>query len=154
MKFRAQLGDLILSILAIAGGLAILVSIGGVWIIAELQGAARHFIFPGYGVLHLNHHIPGKRGDQYLRLWKKSPAGGQQPSHQRALLLGTPCVFSMSSHSAMVRALVKREISSVSSALCWRYAPAPTLGQHTVQVLQEYIGMPAEEISALLAGQC
>lgn len=33
------------------------------------------------------------------------------------------------------------------------YAPAPTLGQHTVQVLQEYIGMPAEEISALLAGQ-
>ena len=33
------------------------------------------------------------------------------------------------------------------------YAPAPTLGQHTVQVLQEYIGMPAEEISAMLAGQ-
>ena len=33
------------------------------------------------------------------------------------------------------------------------YAPAPTLGQHTVQVLQEYIGMPAEEISALLACQ-
>ena len=29
--------------------------------------------------------LPGKRGDQYLCLWHRSPEGGQQPPHQRPL---------------------------------------------------------------------
>ena len=33
------------------------------------------------------------------------------------------------------------------------YAPAPTLGQHTREVLKEYLNLPDERIDAILAGQ-
>ena len=33
------------------------------------------------------------------------------------------------------------------------YEPAPMLGQHTREVLKDYLGMPEEEIDAMLAEQ-